>query len=226
MIETPKSINVIGDIAGNMRELERLIKKMPKADLILSVGDLVDRGPDSNRVIEYFMDDPFGKEALHANHENMMLEALLTGNTNTMDIWLYNGGMATWKAYKGDIPPEHLIWLANRPMWYKEDGLFASHAPVAFHKEIPAQYADWRDFTITKHLEDSFIWYRKPEPREMPGHHMIFGHNSRFKEHKFFDFEGNEVHYATCIDNSRGRPDPSLMGLHWPSREIFSEELQ
>jgi len=35
-------INIIGDIAGRYDELMLLIEKMPKADLIISVGDLVE----------------------------------------------------------------------------------------------------------------------------------------------------------------------------------------
>ncbi len=213
------SINILGDVAGHLKEMLLLLNKMPKADLVLGVGDLVDRGPDGKGVIEWFMDDPFDREAIHGNHENMMLEALLSGVSETSDVWLYNGGYSTWDSYKGNVPQEHLRWLANRPLWYKQDGLFVSHAPVTSFEKIPAQYEDWRQFTITKHGENSFIWRRKPINAPMPGHFSVYGHNSRFVENKILDSDGNETHYSTCIDNSR---NGKLMGLHWPSKQLYS----
>ena len=71
-------INIIGDIAGRYDELMLLLAKMPEADLIVSVGDMVDRGPKSKEVIEFFMTNPKAY-AIYGNHESMMYEHL-TGN--------------------------------------------------------------------------------------------------------------------------------------------------
>ena len=50
-----ESFNVIGDIAGQFKALEALVKKMPKGDLIC-VGDLCDRGPQSKEVYDFVME--------------------------------------------------------------------------------------------------------------------------------------------------------------------------
>jgi len=68
---------VIGDIHGCWAELQALLDKAGPAadDLILAVGDLVNRGPDSPRVLAFFRDTP-NAQSLRGNHEERHLEAL------------------------------------------------------------------------------------------------------------------------------------------------------
>lgn len=68
---------VIGDIHGCWAELAALLDKAgPGAeDRILTVGDLVNRGPDSPRVLAFFRDTP-NAQSLRGNHEERHLEAL------------------------------------------------------------------------------------------------------------------------------------------------------
>jgi len=68
---------IIGDIHGCWDELQALLDKAGpgEEDLILAVGDLVDRGPDSPRVLEFFRDTE-NAEALRGNHEERHVRAL------------------------------------------------------------------------------------------------------------------------------------------------------
>lgn len=63
-------MNVIGDIAGQFKTLEALIKKMPQGE-IMSLGDMVDRGPRSKDVLNFFK----SHKALLGNHEHLMIDA-------------------------------------------------------------------------------------------------------------------------------------------------------
>jgi serine/threonine protein phosphatase 1 len=63
-------MNLIGDIQGKYRTLLALLKQMPDDDPV-SVGDMIDRGPHSMEVLEFFRNH--GK-ALLGNHEHMMLD--------------------------------------------------------------------------------------------------------------------------------------------------------
>lgn len=203
-------INIIGDIAGRYDELLLLLRKMPEADLILSVGDMVDRGPKSKEVINFFMTTP-NTEAVYGNHEDMMLEYAL-GRERSM--WVYNGGFETIESYAGKgqfnatIPQEVIEWLQKRPMYFQTDDLFVSHCPVTNLAQCVPKDPYGRD-----HF---FIWNRyvpsKPQPK-----FMVYGHNGRHRDHKW----GDGTHFASCIDNSH---DDELMGMHWPSKEIFTQK--
>lgn len=213
-------INIIGDIAGRFDELLLLLAKMPKADLILSVGDMVDRGPKSKEVLEWFMNTP-NTEAIYGNHEDMMLGAV-TGHATT--DWFNNGGVQTAMNFIVDpdkimhyykdiienisVPSEIIDWLKKRPMYYETDDLFVSHAPLTSLKNKP---------TDPYSRDHYFIWnrYAPSKPSEK---FMVYGHNGMFKSHKWGD--GGE--YAICIDNSH---TGKLTGMHWPSKEIFKQDF-
>lgn len=204
-------INIIGDIAGRYDELMLLLKKMPEADLILSVGDMVDRGPKSKQVLEFFMNTP-NTEAVFGNHEEMMVNYVKLGYGRD---WFYNGGLATVASFKKnpedkevDIPAEFIEWLEQRPLYFQTDDLVVSHAPISgkLEHQLPEDPMSRNYY---------FIWNRY-QPRERQSKFMIYGHNGRFIEHK--DDQGV---FAMCIDNSHAG---KLTGIHWPTMEVFEQD--
>ena len=60
----------------------------PARDRVISVGDLVDRGPDSERCLA-LLEEPWFI-AVRGNHEEMMIAALLEGRERAR--WYLNGG--------------------------------------------------------------------------------------------------------------------------------------
>lgn len=204
-------INIIGDIAGRFDELMLLLNKMPEADLVLSVGDMIDRGPKSRQVLEYFMDTS-NTEAIFGNHEEMMVNYVKYGQG--MD-WLRNGGFHTLNSFKKnpddknvDIPADYIEWLEKRPLYFETDDLVVSHAPIPNNLEgrLPQDPYSRNYF---------FIWNRfKPMCRQSK--FTIHGHNGKFEEFK--DEQGT---YSLCIDNSH---NGKLMGIHWPTMETFEQD--
>jgi len=82
---------VIGDLHGSLNCLENLLAHLnfdPDIDRMFSVGDLVDRGPESMKCLELINEDWF--HAVIANHEQMMLEAV--GPLGVSYYWDRNGG--------------------------------------------------------------------------------------------------------------------------------------
>lgn len=226
-------INIIGDIAGRYDEFLLLLEKMPEADLVISVGDLIDRGPKSRQVIEWFMaNTAAGKaEAIFGNHEDLFLDAISYGD---LGDWTRNGGIATILSYIKEyehlssfeemlelakqknstvreimdlayFPDEIKEWLKNRPLYYSTDELFISHAPVPSLNHIPEDR-----FQTNFH----FIWNRV-DPRQRQDKFFIHGHQGRFKE-----FKDESGIFGYCIDNCS---ENELMGIHWPSKEIFKQ---
>lgn len=61
---------VIGDIHGCYIELSELLEKadLSENDSIISLGDMIDRGPDSPAVLQFFQNQP-NRHSLLGNHE-------------------------------------------------------------------------------------------------------------------------------------------------------------
>lgn len=93
---------VIGDLHGSLSALENLMKNVnfnKESDRIISVGDLVDRGPDSVGCLSLIREPWF--HSVLANHEKMMIDKFFAGPTG--DYWFNNGGVwgiEAWNDYK------------------------------------------------------------------------------------------------------------------------------
>lgn len=74
---------VVGDIHGCFEELQQLLRlaRLASDDVVVSVGDLIDRGPRSWEVVERFASDPEHHLAVLGNHE----EKHLRGDRNETD---------------------------------------------------------------------------------------------------------------------------------------------
>ncbi|UOG18336.1 metallophosphoesterase [Acinetobacter sp. PK01] len=86
-----KRLFVVGDLHGCYLEFMQQLKKIEfdfKKDLIISVGDLVDRGQDSLKCLELIKEPWF--EAIRGNHEQMCLEAQLV--PEMVDFHCKHGG--------------------------------------------------------------------------------------------------------------------------------------
>ena len=83
---------VVGDIHGCFQMLDALLERIEfdrGCDRLFSVGDLIDRGPQSERAAE-FIDAPWF-HAVRGNHEQMMLDAVAEGG-DAQWLWQMNGG--------------------------------------------------------------------------------------------------------------------------------------
>lgn len=84
---------VVGDIHGCTTEFRALLDSAEfdaAKDRVFSVGDLVDRGPDSMGALRLISEPWFFP--VMGNHELMMLDAMLSGDESAMAQWLINGG--------------------------------------------------------------------------------------------------------------------------------------
>ncbi len=86
---------VVGDIHGMFNVFDKLLEKVKfnhDIDRVISVGDLIDRGPESHRVLEY-IDQPWFFSIM-GNHEQMCLEAAT--DDATYRNWVNRNGGAWW----------------------------------------------------------------------------------------------------------------------------------
>jgi serine/threonine protein phosphatase 1 len=123
----------IGDIHGCSHALERLLTEISpiSTDVIVGIGDFVDRGPNSARVIEVLIqlvaDCNF--VPLIGNHELMMFKGMRS--KSDFEFWFDNGGSQTLASYGGrvqNIPQHHVAFLSNCRRYFETDNHFFVHA--------------------------------------------------------------------------------------------------
>ena len=123
---------VIGDVHGHYNALQNLLNAIAPSENeeVYFLGDLIDRGPQSARVVEFVMNS--GYSCLRGNHEEMLLDILK--QTEDMEeliyAWLYNGGQATLTSYNNNIPVEHIKWLKTLPTYLDLGNVWLVHAGV------------------------------------------------------------------------------------------------
>ena len=132
----------IGDIHGCSRALDALLALVAPQpdDQLITLGDYVDRGPDSRGVLERLLAlHATGRlVALRGNHDYMMLQAR-AGVDSFM--WLACGGCETLASYGAEppescdlavVPEAHWEFLGETCIdWYETETHFFVHATVA-----------------------------------------------------------------------------------------------
>lgn len=86
-----RKIWAVGDLHGCHTNLMHSLDKVdfsPADDLLISVGDLIDRGTENIECLELLQMPWF--RAVRGNHEDMMVNAL--SQNGNVDHWLANGG--------------------------------------------------------------------------------------------------------------------------------------
>lgn len=142
---------VIGDLHGCAHALDLLLGELSpgKDDTVVTLGDYVDRGPDTRGVVNQLLE--LGQRTklipLMGNHEILMLDA--EEGTLDNDSWFSVGGrqtMASYGADKGEwdkIPEAHWDFYRNLRRWHATDSHIFAHANVNAMLPMPDQSDDW-----------------------------------------------------------------------------------
>lgn len=204
--------NVIGDIAGNYDTLMALIKKMPDEEVI-SVGDMLDRGPRSKEVLDWFMSNG---RAIKGNHEHLAYTGCRDPKFyRGTSVWLRQGGLATLSSFGGEIPDNYLDWIDGLPLYLEIDGCLISHAFLHYKLSLEQACNIGRN---SDECSDSIMWNRGCPERRKKWRLQVAGHNSHYGLKRFSEEEGE---YAICLDTSR---DKVLTGVNLTSGEIYQQE--
>ena len=171
---------IIGDIHGCPSTLLDLLNQLPDdIDTIYSVGDLVDRGPNSREVVQICIDNNI--KAVRGNHEDMLLDYLNKTGFYDHNFYESNGGAITLGSYWIDklehsdhsILTSHKDYLESLPYYIEEDEFILSHAgihPVYSTGEFG--FGIWND--NSERCNTSLMWNR--ESIDYMGKLQIFGH--------------------------------------------------
>lgn len=191
-------VYAVGDIHGRLdlfSEMMKTIKKDAKGfggktELVL-LGDYVDRGPESSRVIEIILEGKLPCDShvcLRGNHEEAMFNFAM--GSSSANGWLNYGGIETLASYgidvdplmkgSGDpiekfrdalndtVPKQHLKFLSHLPFHHVNGDYFFVHAGVRPKVPLPAQ-----DLDDMLWIREDFLKYKKPFERFIVHGHTI-----------------------------------------------------
>ena len=106
------NIFAIGDIHGCIKQLVTLKDKIfnypqynKEEDLLLYLGDYIDRGPSSKDVIDHMLQlqtEGIKSIFLMGNHEQFMIDFLFN-KINNLNNWIMNGADQTFKSYNIEV---------------------------------------------------------------------------------------------------------------------------
>ena len=139
----------IGDIHGCLKALETMLDIIqPKeTDLIVTLGDYVDRGPDSRGVIETLiaLKKTHNLVPLMGNHEIQMIRALETRTDRDRFLSDLCGGQDTLDSYGGsfeDIPEEHWDFIHTAKLYHELENHILVHAGIEAHLPVDEQHQE------------------------------------------------------------------------------------
>ena len=182
----------IGDIHGCSVALRALIEAIdpgPK-DVVVTLGDYVDRGPDSRGVIDELI--KLGKRtqlvSLLGNHEEMMLNVIRAGEPH--HNWIRFGGVDTLESYGFDggldfLPPEHEQFFDSLGDYFATEDYFFVHA--AYDARVP----------LEEQTTEMLRWYHLTTGMPMShfsGKTAVVGHTAN-RDGEVFD-----AGHLLCID--------------------------
>ncbi|WP_354571592.1 metallophosphoesterase family protein [Halalkalibacter oceani] len=164
---------MISDIHGCYNEFKKLLGKVKYNsvnDQLILLGDYIDRGKDSKKVVEFVKElvEVYGAIALRGNHDQMVQDWIRKPAKLT-EWYFRNGGFETIKSY---IPTaeedvwyldtyvkwanmfwtefnEHTEFLSSLPYYHEDD----KHIYV--HAGINPMLQDWKQTS-----REEFIWIR------------------------------------------------------------------
>src|SRR5580704_9093598 len=178
----------IPDLHGRFDLLERALGAIGKHAMaahcakptIVTLGDYVDRGPDSKKVIERLMEIEGDTDAgrvvcLKGNHEHIMW--LSCRRLPDCNWWMRNGGGATLLSYgaKKDepidlniIPASYLDWIDSLKPIYRDKHRIYVHAGLDVTR------------SLEKHTLDDVLWkiYDDVDEGGYDGLHVVHGHHA------------------------------------------------
>lgn len=191
----------IADLHGRFDLLEKAMEKITEHALknptkdgskIITLGDYVDRGPDSKKIIELLMKRQSDRFiCLQGNHEALMVQSI--AQKLSPDWWVGNGGDATLMSYGHpfspfmmfaydqvsymDVPEDHLKWIASLPLYHEAEKQIFVHAGIPqWGMNLPLKSKQAHKIA---EAEEKMQWmlYDKRDSGGWKGKHVVHGHH-------------------------------------------------
>lgn len=244
-----RPIVVIADVHGYGKTMLKLIEQFPKDAVIVFVGDLIDRGPNSRLAVETVIKNNY--LCVRGNHEEMMVDVVREiqngGKVNYYGLWFqgYVGGWDTIENYgfhdkdengkslfESRLFQEHAYWMNQLPIYIEfpevknenKKHLVVSHSSAQngwHNRNHEAHKWSFARTVLWQHLlKDSKADFGLRNPKKIENVFNVFGHTPIAN--------GPKVgrHFA-AIDNGvysgvhQGKGH--LVAFEFPSGKIYKE---
>ncbi len=171
-----KRVLVIGDIHGQLDHLDAMLDFLaPTAeDVLIFLGDYVDRGPKSKEVIDRLigLQEQFPQTIfLKGNHEEMLIESL--DSKSNRKIWEKCGGRETLKSYGMEfcgtitLPWNHLNFFKSLKTYHE----------ATFDRPYLFVHASYDPDTEPSEFSGEILRWETPETRpHVSGCRVVCGH--------------------------------------------------
>lgn len=176
-----KKIFAVGDIHGCYDKLAGMMKVLPwkpeSDDLLLFIGDYIDRGAKSREVVQLLVElkkGPGNFVFLKGNHEKMLLDYYI--HQKDQMLYVANGGAETIASYvEGGIgrkafvlPEDHLEFLLSLELSYETDDYIFVHAGLRDAIPVAEQNEEDLLWIREEFIYSAFDWNKR----------VIFGHTA------------------------------------------------
>lgn len=197
MSEWPDALYAVGDVHGCLsllrsmenKIIEHATRRGAERVVIVTLGDLIDRGDDSAGVLDHLLDTPpkgVERILLAGNHEQLMLDFF--EHPSPEHNWLRLGGFNTLRSYgmdasiisnsslnhrqmaevlQGLVPEEHLTALRAMPVCLTLPGVVLVHAGI------------FQGVPLEQQSDEELLWMRQvnaPEPPRDDRPLVVHGH--------------------------------------------------
>lgn len=172
-----ENIYVVSDIHGHYDELTPFFDNVfnKETDLLISVGDLIDRGLKNTASLALIENDWF--RMVRGNHEDMAIRSVIYNDDYMRDIWTFNGGYYYYESYNDKEQEEFRkllekvlekpfvieVNLNNKKYVIAHADLYINEYQTEFFEgktvlDLPHVYVP--EFETIRNMSDYLIWSR------------------------------------------------------------------
>ena len=227
---------IIGDVHGCYKTLIELIKQLPENEQICFVGDIIDRGKDSYKVVEYIIKN--NHLCVLGNHEQMMIDSQGENNYMTQN-WIKQGGLETLNSYpkifnlqekKLEIDNlkinEHLNYFKTLPL-YIEQKFDGYKNLIISHSFIIDKIDEYKLKIIDFNEKEDILWNRKVLLKKFvdmdeKNYFNVFGHTIMKEELLTENFAAIDT--GAFLNKFDYIKEGDLTAIQYPSLKIFKQK--
>lgn len=163
VVPDEQALYFVGDIHGNADLYDRTLKEfgITDNDVVISVGDVIDRGPRSARLLFEFLFKP-NRYMIMGNHEQLLVEGETRRDfyhchmSNGGDVFLDEVGETGFQFFRPYVDQLPLILEVHH----------RGNKYGVVHGGVPTRFTDWDAFVkavkpMTWDIVEEIIWDRK-----------------------------------------------------------------